>query len=197
MGEKEEGPEQLADHPHGDVAGWTLTRIDIRTTLSGKKWPVARVELDHPERGRVTDIGTAPGAFEAIFAAASHITGIVPRLISFTVTSSASAEDRSLAIRIDVEVEMGGKVYQGTSFGLDLVRSSLIAWLDAVAKGSAGSQAGEGGGGSESSRARPFQVSGTDPRDDVWIFASADEGNAKAVEERFAKDGYSDVRRLT
>lgn len=192
MGEKDNEQDQLADTPGGDVADWTLTRIDIRTTLSGKKWPVARVELDHPERGRVTDIGTAPGAFEAIFAAASHIVGVVPdRLISFTVTSSAPAEDGSLAIRIDVEVEMGGKVYQGTSFGLDLVRSSLIAWLDAVAKGSSDE------GGSEASRARPFQVSGTDSKDDVWIFASGDEGNAKAIEEQFAKDGYSDVRRLT
>lgn len=192
MGEKDNEPEQLADKPEGDVAGWTLSRIDIRTTLSGKKWPVARVELDHPERGRVTDIGTAPGAFEAIFAAASHIVGVVPdRLISFTVTSSAPAEDRSLAIRIDVEVEMGGKVYQGTSFGLDLVRSSLIAWLDAVAKGSSGE------GGSEASRARPFQVSGTDSKDDVWIFASGDEGNSRAIQEQFLKDGYSDVRRLT
>ena len=192
MGEKDNEQGQLADTPGGDVAGWTLSRIDIRTTLSGKKWPVARVELDHPERGRVTDIGTAPGAFEAIFAAASQIVGVVPdRLISFTVTSSAPAEDRSLAIRIDVEVEMGGKVYQGTSFGLDLVRSSLIAWLDAVAKGSSGE------GGSEASRARPFQVSGTDSKDDVWIFASGDEGNSRAIQEQFLKDGYSDVRRLT
>ena len=191
VGENENGREQIADKPQGDVAQWTLSRIDIRTTLSGKKWPVARVELDHPERGRVTDIGTAPGAFEAIFAAASHIVGLAPRLISFTVTSSASAEDKSLAIRIDVEVEMDGKVYQGTSFGLDLVRSSLIAWLDAVAKGSAGE------GGSEASRARPFQVSGTDRKDDVWIFASSAEANARAIEEQFLKDGYSDVRRLT
>ena len=191
VGENEEARGQLADDQgQGDVAGWTLSRIDIRTTLSGKKWPVARVELDHPERGRVTDIGTAPGAFEAIFAAAAHIVGLAPRLISFTVTSSSSAEDQSLAIRIDVEVEMGGKVYQGTSFGLDLVRSSLIAWLDAVAKGSAGE------GGSEASRSRPFQVSGTDSKDDIWIFASSDEGNAKAIEETFLKDGYSDVRRL-
>jgi hypothetical protein len=39
---------------------------------------VARLELIHPERGRVTDIGNAPGAFDAAFNAAANILRITP-----------------------------------------------------------------------------------------------------------------------
>src|SRR5947207_5877976 len=77
----------------GDKAGgagvrdWRLRRIDIRSPVMSGAWPVARLELEHPVRGRVTDIGSAPGAFDAAFVAASHILGVKPRLLSYNVRS--------------------------------------------------------------------------------------------------------------
>jgi 2-isopropylmalate synthase len=117
-----------------DVRQWKLRRIDIRSPVKDGAWPVARIELEHPERGRVTDIGTAPGAFDAAFVAAGQIVGVRPHLLSYTVRSGPPGEEGALPITITVEVESGGTVFEGSSSGVDLMRSSLEAWLEAIAK---------------------------------------------------------------
>jgi 2-isopropylmalate synthase len=127
------------DDSHGESASaqlklWKLNRIDLRSPVSDGAWPVARVELEHPTRGRVTDIGSALGAFDACFTAASQILGIAPRLLSYEVRSAPAIVGQSLGIRIDVELEMDGQHFTGTSAGVDLVRCSLEAWLDAASK---------------------------------------------------------------
>ena len=116
-----------------DVRRWRLRRIDIRSPVLKDAWPAARLELEHPTRGRVSDIGSAPGAFDAAFVAASHIVGIRPRLLSYNVRSGPPAEEGALPITIDVEIELGGKSFAGRSSGVDLLRCSIEAWLDAIA----------------------------------------------------------------
>lgn len=118
----------------GDVLRWTINRIDIRSPVRKGAWPVARIELEHPERGRVTDIGTAPGAFDAAYVAASQIVGVSPRLLSYNVQSADAAPGEALPITIDVRIELDGENYEGSSSGVDLVRCSIEAWLDAIAK---------------------------------------------------------------
>ena len=117
-----------------DARQWRLRRIDIRSPVLKDAWPVARVELEHPDRGRVTDIGTAAGAFDAAFEAASHIVGVKPRLLSYNVRSDPARDGEALPITIDVEIYLAGEVLSGSSSGVDLVRCSLEAWLDAIAK---------------------------------------------------------------
>ena len=116
-----------------DVRGWSLRRIDIRSPVLKDAWPVARIELEHPARGRVSDIGTAPGAFDAAFIAVGQIVGIKPHLLSYNVRSGPPAEEGALPITIDVEIVRNGKVVGGSSSGVDLVRCSLEAWLNAIA----------------------------------------------------------------
>jgi 2-isopropylmalate synthase len=113
---------------------WTIVRIDIRSPVRRDAWPVARIELEHPLRGRVTDIGKAPGAFDAAFVAAAHIVGVSPRLLSYNVRSGEPRSGEALPITIDVTIELDGRTFDGTSSGADLVRCSLEAWLDAIAK---------------------------------------------------------------
>ena len=117
-----------------DVRQWQVRRIDIRSPVLKDAWPVARLELEHPVRGRVTDIGKAPGAFDAAFVAAGHIVGVSPQLLSYNVQSGTSVAGEALPIRIDVEIELDGRRYKGSSSGVDLVRCSVEAWLDAIAK---------------------------------------------------------------
>ena len=117
-----------------DVRQWQVRRIDIRSPVLKDAWPVARLELEHPVRGRVTDIGKAPGAFDAAFEAAGHIVGVSPQLLSYNVQSGTSVSGEALPIRIDVEIELDGRRYKGSSSGVDLVRCSVEAWLDAIAK---------------------------------------------------------------
>lgn len=121
----------LAGH---DVRHWTVKRIDIRSPVSRDAWPVARLELQHPARGRVTDLGEAPGAFDAAFVAASRIIGVSPRLLSYNVRSGQPASGAALPIEVDVQIELNGGTYAGSSSGVDLVRCSVEAWLDAIAK---------------------------------------------------------------
>jgi 2-isopropylmalate synthase len=117
-----------------DVRLWHLRRVDIRSPVLKDAWPVARLELEHPARGRVSDIGTAPGAFDAAFVAAKQIIGVHPHLLSYNVRSGAPGEEGALPITIEVEIELEGKRFSGSSSGVDLVRCSLEAWLDAIAK---------------------------------------------------------------
>ena len=117
-----------------DVRQWQVRRLDIRSPVLKDAWPVARLELEHPVRGRVTDIGKAPGAFDAAFVAAGHIVGVSPQLLSYNVQSGTSVSGEALPIRIDVEIELDGRRYKGSSSGVDLVRCSVEAWLDAIAK---------------------------------------------------------------
>lgn len=121
-----------------DFRHWHLRRIDIRSPVLKDAWPVARIELEHPKRGRVSDIGTAPGAFDAAFVAAGQIVGIHPHLLSYNVRSGPPAEEGALPITIEIEIEMDGRRIAGSSSGVDLVRCSLEAWLDAIAKSDEG-----------------------------------------------------------
>jgi 2-isopropylmalate synthase len=116
------------------VRDWRVRRIDIRSPVLKDAHPVARLELEHPVRGRVTDIGEAPGAFDAAFVAAGRIVGVSPLLLSYNVRSGAPVAGEALPIQIDVEIEVNGERHSGTSSGVDLVRCSVEAWLDAIAK---------------------------------------------------------------
>lgn len=134
MAVKQPTTSQSDTPPAQDARRWSIVRIDIRSPVRHDAWPVARIELEHPQRGRVTDIGKAPGAFDAAFVAASQILGVAPRLLSYNVRSGAPRPGEALPITIDVEIELGGDSYQGSSSGADLVRCSVEAWLDAIAK---------------------------------------------------------------
>ena len=116
------------------VREWRVRRIDIRSPVLKDAHPVARLELEHPERGRVTDIGEAPGAFDAAFVAAGRIVGVSPQLLSYNVRSGTAVPGEALPISIEVEIERNGERFSGLSYGVDLVRCSVEAWLDAIAK---------------------------------------------------------------
>ncbi|MEO6359276.1 MAG: 2-isopropylmalate synthase, partial [Sphingomicrobium sp.] len=59
---------------------WKLGKVDIRAPVNPNAWPVARIELEHGERGRITDIASAPGALDAAFSAVSQIMGLPARV---------------------------------------------------------------------------------------------------------------------
>lgn len=169
---------------------WQLGKIDIRSSVGDQAWPVARVELIHSIRGRVTDIGTAPGAFDAALSAAGNIVGISPRLLSYHVSSHAPALEGALNATVEIELEFEGETYAGSSFGVDLMKCTLAAWLDAACRISRT-------GGVRSQRvARPYQVSAVDENGDLWIFASADPEAAQAIELEYREEGHTQVKTL-
>ena len=58
-------------------------------------WPVARVELEHGERGRVTDIASAPGALDAIFTSISQIMDVPARVDALELQYVAADPDEA------------------------------------------------------------------------------------------------------
>lgn len=125
-GEGDPGPDVTHD------TEWRVGRVDLRSPVSRHAWPIARVELEHDTRGRVTDIGSAPGAFDAAFAAAGQIIGVQPLLRRFDVRSASRDHDGALTIQIELELEIDGCVHVGRSVGVDLIDCSMRAWLEAV-----------------------------------------------------------------
>jgi LeuA-like protein with dimerisation domain len=179
-------PETSASGP--DVRQWSLRRVDIRSPVRPDSWPVVRIELDHPERGKVTDIATAPGAFDAAFLALGQIVGVKPRLLNFSVRTVALTEEESLRVLVEVQLELEGQLFVGESIGLDLTRCAVEAWLSAISSVSSDAEIP-----SYARQCRRFQVTGVDCNDDLWIYASCDEGAAEAIAKEFHDEEYSEV----
>ena len=168
---------------------WSLSRVEIRSPTISKARPAAWVELVHPVRGKVSDISRAPTTLEAVFAAAGQIVGLSPNLLSLDVQSSSTVEHNGLALRVELELELAGKIYRGAAFGVDLVDTALCAWLNACSCKVVSARPG-------AATARPYQVAGLDENGDLWIFASNDEGAAAAIMDEFRQEEFVEVRKL-
>ena len=165
---------------------WALNRIEIRSPITNAARPLARVELIHPARGRVSDIASAPTACDAAFAAASHILGVSPRLLGLRVESQDRADGTALTLQVEIELEVKGLCYRGSGTGSDLIECAMVAWLDAACRSLTGAEA-------VARRPRPFRVSGVDENGDLWTFASEDRGAALAIASEFRNDHFIDV----
>lgn len=126
-------------HGHeGGPAVWRFRRVEWRTPVSADAWPLARVELVHPERGVVTDIASAPGTLGAAFAAAAHILGVAPRLTHYVARSTPT--DEGLKVEVELMLELDGAIAAGEACGVDVIDCSLDAWLTAAQALRAGAQ---------------------------------------------------------
>lgn len=128
---------------HRPQALWKLTKVDIRSPVSANAWPVARVELDHGERGRVTDIASAPGALDAAFAAVSQMMGLAARVDSLEMQYIAVDPDQpapdgqGASVLVEMTVEVGGEVYAGRARARDILPCCVSAYIDAVSNAQA------------------------------------------------------------
>lgn len=126
------GSQGANDQVTADPKQWTLSRLDVRSPIAPVAWPVARVELIHPVRGKVTDLASAPGIIDAAFAAAGQIVGITPKVANYDVHSARTTADGSLIVSVQIELELHGRHYHGSHTGVDLIHSTLSAWLEAA-----------------------------------------------------------------
>jgi 2-isopropylmalate synthase len=115
---------------------WKLSKVDIRAPVSDKAWPVARVELDHGERGRVTDIASAPGALDAAFAAVSQMIRIPARVETLEMQYLAADdpnEDRQGAnVLVEMTIEVEGEIFAGRARARDILPCCVSAFIDAA-----------------------------------------------------------------
>jgi 2-isopropylmalate synthase len=122
---------------------WKLSKVDIRAPVSDKAWPVARVELDHGERGRVTDIASAPGALDAAFAAVGQMIRIPARVETLEMQylageSGEPGEDGQGAnVLVEMTIDVEGEIFAGRARARDILPCCVSAFIDAASNAEA------------------------------------------------------------
>ena len=122
---------------------WKLSKVDIRAPVSAKAWPVARVELEHGERGRVTDIASAPGAVDAAFAAVSQIIRIPARVDRLDMQyvaadpAEASPDQQGASVVVEMKIEVDGEIFAGRARAHDILACCVSAYIDAASNAEA------------------------------------------------------------
>jgi len=124
---------------------WTLSKVDIRAPVAPTGWPVARVELHHGERGRVTDVASAPGALEGAFAAVSQIMDMPARVDSLDMQYAAAGSEDAAAggqgatVVVAMTIAARGEIFAGRARSRDILTACVSAYIDAAGKARAAS----------------------------------------------------------
>jgi 2-isopropylmalate synthase len=111
--------------------------------VSAAAWPVARVELEHGERGRVTDVASAPGALDAAFSAVSQLLELPARVDSLEMQYLAADPDepadngQGANVLVEIHVEVEGEVFGGRARARDILPCCVSAYLDALSNAEA------------------------------------------------------------
>ena len=122
---------------------WKLSKVDIRAPVSDRAWPVARVELDHGERGRVTDIASAPGALDAAFAAVSQMIRIPARVETLEMQYLADDPDeegddkQGANVLVEMTIDVEGEIFAGRARARDILPCCVSAFIDAASNAEA------------------------------------------------------------
>ncbi len=122
---------------------WKLSKVDIRAPVSASGWPVARVELEHGERGRVTDVATAPGALDAAFKAVSHLLCVDARVESLEMQyvaadqTEASDDGQGASVLVEITIAVDGEVFAGRARARDILPCCVSAYIDAASNAEA------------------------------------------------------------
>ena len=122
---------------------WSLAKVEIRAPLTTNAWPMARVELEHGERGRVTDIANAPGALDAAFMAVGQIMGIQARVEGLDMQYLATDPDdvapdgQGANVLVEMQISVEGEIFAGRARERDILPCCVSAFIDAASNAEA------------------------------------------------------------
>ena len=131
------------DRTHRKQQLWKLSKVDIRAPVAAHAWPVARIELDHGERGKVTDIASAPGALDGAFAAVSQIMGVPARVDSLEMQyiaaepSEPAADGQGASVLVEMTIDVDGEIFAGRARARDILPCCVSAYIDAASNAQA------------------------------------------------------------
>lgn len=116
------------------VTPWRLGRVEIRPKISPREEVVARVELIHAERGRVTEIAAGEGGVEAGFAAIARIVGVTAALerLSVSAVPTHVADGIGCEASACVTVRRGGFSASGGAVASDMLSACFSAFMQAL-----------------------------------------------------------------
>ena len=109
------------------AGSWTLSRIEILSTVKPGKWPVARVDLQHDRRGHVFGIATGAGGLDAALNAVADIFGKDADVIHLATHLRPSPEPARTLVSLRVRVE--GEDHESEAVGGDLIIAAITAML--------------------------------------------------------------------
>ncbi|MEO6359629.1 MAG: hypothetical protein ABIO43_03520, partial [Sphingomicrobium sp.] len=101
------------------------------------------IELEHGERGRITDIASAPGALDAAFSAVSQIMGLPARVDVLDmqyVAADPSEEqegDQGASVLVEMSIEVEGEFFAGRARARDILPCCVAAYIDAASNAEA------------------------------------------------------------
>lgn len=127
----------------GDDKLWQLLRVEIRAPVTPRAHPVARVELEHGSRGRLTDIASAPGALDAAFLAVSQIVGVPARVDGIELQyvaadpDEAGGDGQGASVLVEIRIVVDGEAFSGRARDRDILPCCVAAYVDAVSNAAA------------------------------------------------------------
>jgi 2-isopropylmalate synthase len=117
---------------------WSLSRLEVRAPAAADSRPVARVELNHENRGRITDLASAPGALDAIFAAVSQIMGVSARVEELEMQyvaadpDEATGDGQAAKVLVEISLRIDGENFAGRARARDILPCCVAAYIDAA-----------------------------------------------------------------
>ena len=108
-------------------ARWEVVRTELRTTAGPRPKQFARVELSHPERGRMSDIASGDGPVAAAFAAVQRITRTQAIILNLETRMTRTPSGREFMAEIEIEIE--GRQVSGRARGPDVVTAAIDSLL--------------------------------------------------------------------
>lgn len=115
---------------------WRLSRMEIRSLAAANAHPVARVELEHRERGRMSDLAGAPGAMDAAFTAISQIMDAPARVedidMQYVAAEPGPDDDQSADVLVELKAEVFGEIFTGRARARDIIPACASAYVDAL-----------------------------------------------------------------
>lgn len=117
---------------------WALSRLEIRSPVVANADPVARVELEHRIRGRISDLASAPGALDAAYAAISHIMDTPARVADIDMQYVAAdpadpaPDGQGADVLVELNAEVDGEIFAGRARARDIIPACVGAYVDAL-----------------------------------------------------------------
>ena len=99
---------------------------------------MARVELEHGQRGRIADLASAPGALDAAFAAVSQIMAVPARVEELELQyvaadpSDAGTDGQGASVLVEIAISVEGESFAGRARARDVLPGCVSAYIDAV-----------------------------------------------------------------
>jgi 2-isopropylmalate synthase len=127
----------LAEQEAGEP-DWKLSRLDIRSPVAANANPVARVELEHRTRGRISDLASAPGALDAAYTAISQIMDLAARVADIDMQYVAADCDETgpdgqgADVLVNLQAEIEGEIFAGRARARDIIPACVGAYVDAL-----------------------------------------------------------------